>query len=129
MKTENMRYFKSGLFSGFDTDQSMLRIGAMNMMLHGVEDPHITYQDSLSGENTERDLYSLIMANPPFTGSVFQEEISKDLLGLCKTRKQNCSLWRCLRRCSKLAVAVPASCQTVCFLVHPRLTRQFVMSW
>lgn len=87
MKTENMRYFKSGLFSGFDTDQSMLRIGAMNMMLHGVEDPHITYQDSLSGENTERDQYSLIMANPPFTGSVFQEEISKDLLGLCKTRK------------------------------------------
>ena len=87
MKTENMRYFKSSLFSGFDTDQSMLRIGAMNMMLHGVEDPHITYQDSLSGENTERDQYSLIMANPPFTGSVFQEEISKDLLGLCKTRK------------------------------------------
>ena len=60
---------------------------AMNMMLHGVEDPHITYQDSLSGENTERDQYSLIMANPPFTGSVFQEEISKDLLALCKTRK------------------------------------------
>ena len=87
MKTENMRSFKSGLFSGFDTDQSMLRIGTMNMMLHGVEDPHITYQDSLSGENTERDQYSLIMANPPFTGSVFQEEISKDLLGLCKTRK------------------------------------------
>ena len=87
MKTENMRYFKSGLFSGFDTDQSMLRIGAMNMMLHGVEDPHITYQDSLSGENTERDQYSLIMANPPFTGSVFQEEISKDLLALCKTKK------------------------------------------
>lgn len=75
------------MFSGFDTDQSMLRIGAMNMMLHGVEDPNIRYQDSLSGENTERDAYSLIMANPPFTGSVFQEEISKDLLALCKTRK------------------------------------------
>ena len=87
MKTDNMRYFKSGLFSGFDTDQSMLRIGAMNMMLHGVEEPHIIYQDSLSGENTERDQYSLIMANPPFTGSVFQEEISKDLLALCKTSK------------------------------------------
>ena len=87
MKTDNMRYFKSGLFSGFDTDQSMLRIGAMNMMLHGVEDPHIAYQDSLSGENSERDQYSLILANPPFTGSVFQEEINKDLLALCKTRK------------------------------------------
>ena len=87
MKTGNMKYYKSGMFSGFDTDQSMLRIGAMNMMLHGVEDPNIRYQDSLSGENTERDAYSLIMANPPFTGSVFREEISKDLLALCKTRK------------------------------------------
>jgi type I restriction enzyme M protein len=87
MKTGNMKYYKSGMFSGFDTDQSMLRIGAMNMMLHGVEDPNIRYQDSLSGENTERDAYSLIMANPPFTGSVFREEISTDLLALCKTRK------------------------------------------
>ena len=84
---ENMKYFKSEMFSGFDTDQSMLRIGAMNMMLHGVEDPQIKYQDSLSGDNTERNAYTLIMANPPFTGSVFQEEISKDLLSLCKTRK------------------------------------------
>lgn len=87
MQTDNMKYYKTEMFSGFDTDQSMLRIGAMNMMLHGVEDPSIKYQDSLSGENTERDAYTLIMANPPFTGSVFQEEISKDLLALCKTRK------------------------------------------
>ena len=87
MKTENLNYYKSGMFSGFDTDQSMLRIGAMNMMLHGVENPNIKYQDSLSGDNTEREAYTLIMANPPFTGSVFQEEISKDLLALCKTRK------------------------------------------
>ena len=87
MNAENQKRYKEELFSGFDTDQSMLRIGAMNMMLHGVEDPNIRYQDSLSGENTERDAYSLIMANPPFTGSVFQEEISKDLLALCKTKK------------------------------------------
>lgn len=86
-KADNAKYYKSGMFSGFDTDQSMLRIGAMNMMLHGVEDPNITYQDSLSGDNNERNCYSLIMANPPFTGSVFQEEISKDLLALCKTKK------------------------------------------
>ena len=87
MNAENQKRYKEELFSGFDTDQSMLRIGAMNMMLHGVEDPNIRYQDSLSGENEERDAYSLIMANPPFTGSVFQEEISKDLLALCKTKK------------------------------------------
>ena len=85
--TEKLNYFKTEMFSGFDTDQSMLRIGAMNMMLHGVENPNIKYQDSLSGDNTVRDEYTLIMANPPFTGSVFQEEISKDLLALCKTRK------------------------------------------
>lgn len=87
MKTENMRYFKSGLFSGFDTDQSMLRIGAMNMMLHGVEDPHITYQEFPYPARTPNGSVFSHMANPPFTGSVFQEEISKDLLGLCKTRK------------------------------------------
>ena len=87
MRAEHANKFKTEMFSGFDTDQSMLRIGAMNMMLHGVEDPNIKYQDSLSGDNNERNCYSLIMANPPFTGSVFQEEISKDLLALCKTRK------------------------------------------
>ncbi len=87
LKTTNMAHFKSGLFNGFDTDQSMLRIGAMNMMLHGVEEPNISYQDSLSKDNTERDAYTLIMANPPFTGSVFQDDISKDLLALCPTKK------------------------------------------
>ena len=87
MKTDVSKYFKTKMFSGFDTDQSMLRIGAMNMMLHGVDDPNIKYQDSLSSDNTERDAYTLIMANPPFTGSVFEEEISKDLLALTKTKK------------------------------------------
>lgn len=87
MNQQNMAYYKSGLFSGYDTDQSMLRIGAMNMMLHGVEDPNIKYLDSLSSDNTERDCYSLIMANPPFKGSVFKENISKDLLALCKSSK------------------------------------------
>ena len=87
MKADNAKYYKSGMFSGFDTDQSMLRIGAMNMMLHGVEDPNITYQDSLSGDNNERNCYSPTMAYPAFTGSVFHEEITKHLLALCKTKK------------------------------------------
>ena len=87
MKAEHGKYFKTTMFSGFDTDQSMLRIGAMNMLLHGVEEPHIQYQDSLSGDNEERNAYSLIMANPPFSGSLFKEYISKDLLALCNTRK------------------------------------------
>ena len=87
LKKDAKSKYKSTMFSGYDTDQSMLRIGAMNMMLHGVEEPNIKYQDSLSGDNAERNFYSLIMANPPFTGSVFQDEISKDLLALAKTKK------------------------------------------
>lgn len=87
INAKNLNYFKTELFSGYDTDQSMLRIGAMNMMLHGVDSPNITYMDSVSTDNTERSKYSLIMANPPFTGSVFEKRISKDLLALCKTTK------------------------------------------
>ena len=67
LKTENRRHFVNDMFTGFDTDQTMLRIGAMNMMLHGVEAPQITWLDSLSEDNTHRDRYSLIMANPPLS--------------------------------------------------------------
>lgn len=87
MNVEKQKHFKTDMFSGFDTDQSMLRIGAMNMLLHGAEAPNIKYQDSLSGDNEERNKYSLIMANPPFKGNLFEEEVSKDLLALCKTKK------------------------------------------
>lgn len=87
MDAENAAYFQSGLFSGFDTDQSMLRIGAMNMLLHGVDAPDIRYLDALSIENAARGGYSLIMANPPFKGSVFKENISKDLTAICSTAK------------------------------------------
>ena len=78
LKKENAEHYKTTMFSGFDTDQTMLRIGAMNMMLHGVEEPNIKYQDSLNADNTERDAYTLIMANPPFTGNVFQEDMQDE---------------------------------------------------
>ena len=87
MKTENKRHYTTTMFSGFDTDQTMLRIGAMNMMLHGVEAPNISWMDSLSEDNTHRDEYTLIMANPPFTGSLDKETISKDLLAVAPTKK------------------------------------------
>ena len=64
MKSANKKHYTTTMFSGFDTDQTMLRIGAMNMMLHGVEAPNIGWQDSLSEDNTHRDEFSLIMANP-----------------------------------------------------------------
>ena len=87
MRTENKKHYTTTMFTGFDTDQTMLRIGAMNMMLHGVEAPNITWMDSLSEDNTHREEYSLILANPPFTGSLDKETISKDLLTLAATKK------------------------------------------
>ena len=87
MKTENRKKFNTSMFTGFDTDQTMLRIGAMNMMLHGVEEPRIAWQDSLSEDNTCRDQFSLILANPPFAGSLDKESISKDLLVTTNTTK------------------------------------------
>lgn len=68
-------------------DRTMLRIGAMNMMTHGVESPYIEYRDSLSDQNPDKDLYSLILANPPFKGSLDADIVSADLLKVCKTKK------------------------------------------
>jgi len=87
MRKEVAEHYNKTMFSGLDTDPTMLRIGAMNMLLHGVEEPNIERQDSLSDDNTVREAYSLILANPPFTGNVFQEDISKDILAMCKTKK------------------------------------------
>jgi len=87
MDTQTLKRYKTEMFNGYDTDQSMLRIGAMNMMLHGVDAPNIKYQDSLSTENKERNCYTLIMANPPFKGSLFDEDLSADLKAICKTKK------------------------------------------
>lgn len=87
MKAENKKHYTNDMFTGFDTDQTMLRIGAMNMMLHGVEAPNISWMDSLSEDNTLRDNFSLILANPPFTGSLDKETISKDLLTIAPTKK------------------------------------------
>ena len=87
MVPEKREYYRTKLVTGFDTDQSMLRIGAMNLMLHGVDSPNIKYQDSLSNDNTEREAYSMIMANPPFAGSLFPDQVSKDLLSLVSTKK------------------------------------------
>lgn len=87
LKKENIEKFQNKMFSGFDTDPTMLRIGAMNMMLNGVENPHIEYRDSLSDENEDRNKYTLILANPPFTGSLDYEAVNKDLLAMAKTKK------------------------------------------
>ncbi len=80
-------HFMNEMFHGYDMDRTMLRIGAMNMMTHGVDNPTIAYRDSLSDQNTDREKYSLILANPPFKGSLDADIVAADLLKLCKTKK------------------------------------------
>ena len=85
---QTRRHFHHRMFHGFDFDPTMLRIGAMNMTLHGVENPHVTYRDSLAEEHGgDTGTYSLILANPPFAGSLDYESTAKDLQRIVKTRK------------------------------------------
>ena len=87
LKKENADHYKKEMLHGFDTDFTMLRIGAMNLMLHGVDNPDIQYRDSLSTDNTDANRYTLCLANPPFTGSLDYEAVSKSLLAITKTKK------------------------------------------
>ncbi len=84
---QNKEHYMNHMFHGFDMDRTMLRIGAMNMMTHGVDNPFIEYRDSLSDQNPDRAKYSLILANPPFKGSLDYDIVSADLLKVCKTKK------------------------------------------
>lgn len=81
-------HFHNGMFHGYDFDNTMLRIGSMNMALHGVDNPDIRYKDSLAqGHAGDEEKYSLILANPPFAGSLDYENTAKDLLSIVKTKK------------------------------------------
>ena len=87
MQAKNLMHYKSDMFHGFDTDATMLRIGAMNLMLHGVDNPDVKYQDSLSTDNTDENKYSLCLANPPFSGSLDKNAVAKSLLAITHTKK------------------------------------------
>ena len=80
-------HYMTHMFFGYDMDRTMLRIGAMNMMTHGIDNPYIEYRDSLSDQNPDKEKYSLILANPPFKGSLDADTVSADLLKVCKTKK------------------------------------------
>jgi type I restriction enzyme M protein len=110
--TESRKHFHNSLFHGFDFDSTMLRIGSMNMLLHGVEAPDIRYRDSLSeGAGDEEGLYSLVLANPPFAGSLDYEATAQNLLRVVKTKKTEllflALFLRLLKPGGRAAVIVP----------------------
>ncbi|MCM0613722.1 SAM-dependent DNA methyltransferase [Marinobacter sediminum] len=112
-KDEDARHrFNESTFHGYDFDTTMLRIGSMNMLLHGVENPDINYKDSLAqADDADEEKYSLILANPPFAGSLDYESTAKDLLQTVKTKKTEllfiALFLRLLKTGGRAAVIVP----------------------
>lgn len=104
-------HFNNSMFYGNDMDRTMLRIGAMNMLLHGVDNPNISYRDSLSEQNKDVEKYSVVLANPPFKGSLDYEAVSADLLKIAKTKKTEllflALFLRILKKGGRAAVIVP----------------------
>ena len=106
------KHFQSEMFTGYDFDHSMLRIGNMNMVMHGFDGADIDYKDSLSSESKElRDRFHLILANPPFKGSLDYESVATDLLQTVKTKKTELLFLalfiRALKTGGRAAVVVP----------------------
>jgi len=87
LNIETMNRFRSEIFHGSDSDASMMRIGCMNMMLHDVDEPQLFYRNSLSDENNDTNKYTLCLANPPFAGSLDQDDIAPSLRATVKTKK------------------------------------------
>jgi type I restriction enzyme M protein len=106
------KHFHQQMFQGYDFDNTMLRIGSMNMLLHGVENPAIRYRDSLAQEHAgDEEAYTLVLANPPFAGSLDYENTAKDLLAIVKTKKTEllflALFLRLLKPGGRAAVIVP----------------------
>lgn len=109
---ESRHKYNSGTFHGYDFDNTMLRIGSMNMLLRGVENPDIRYRDSLAQSNEDDgEKYTVILANPPFAGSLDYESTAKDLLQIVKTKKTEllflALFLRLLQTGGRAAVIVP----------------------
>ncbi len=124
-------HFHQRMFHGFDFDNTMLRIGSMNMLLHGVENPDIRYRDSLAQDHAgEEEKYTLVLANPPFAGSLDYENTAKDLLQIVKTKKTEllflALFLRLLKPGGRAAVIVPDGVLFGSSKAHKELRRMLV---
>jgi len=125
------QHFHNKMLNGFDFDETMLRIGSMNMILHGVEDANVSYRDSLAEEHGEdAGVYSLVLANPPFAGSLDYETTAKDLQKIVKTKKTEllflALFLRLLKAGGRAAVIVPDGVLFGSSKAHKELRRMLV---
>src|SRR5438552_3134930 len=129
--TKQKAHFHERAFHGFDFDNTMLRIGSMNMLLHGVENPDIRYRDSLAQDHAgEEERYTLVLANPPFAGSLDYENTAKDLQQIVKTKKTEllflALFLRLLKPGGRAAVIVPDGVLFGSFTAHKTLRKILV---
>ena len=107
--TENAKAILAASLWGYDIDSTMVRLGLMNLMMHGIDEPHIDYKDTLSKSYTEESEYDIVMANPPFTGSIDKGDINENLqLGTTKTELLFVeNIYRLLKKGGTACVIVP----------------------
>lgn len=111
MTSEQWEHFAGEMFTGFDTDRTMLRLSAMNLMLHSITNPKIEYMDSVSKQNNISSAFDIILANPPFKGTIDAESIHDNLKTVTNTKKTEllfvALFLRMLRKGGRCACIVP----------------------
>jgi type I restriction enzyme M protein len=130
MTNEQWEHFAGEMFSGYDTDRTMLRLSAMNLMLHSINQPQIDYVDSVSKQNSTSSAYDIVLANPPFTGTVDAESINDNLKTVCDTKKTEllfvALFLRILRKGGRCACIVPDGVLFGSSKAHKALRKELV---
>lgn len=130
MTTGQWERFSGEMFTGFDTDRTMLRISAMNLMLHSITQPRINYLDSVSKQNSISSAYDIVLANPPFTGTVDAESINDNLKAVCNTKKTEllfvALFLRMLRKGGRCSCIVPDGVLFGTTKAHKALRKELV---
>ena len=130
MTSEQWDHFAGDMFSGFDMDKTMLRISAMNLMLHSITTPTIEYRDSVSKTNDIAEEYDIILANPPFSGTIDKEGVSDDLKRVCNTTKTEllfiALFLRMLKKGGRCACIVPDGVLSGTTKAHQSLRKELI---
>lgn len=130
MTAKQWEHFAGDMFAGYDTDRTMLRISAMNLMLHSITHPHVDYVDSVSKNNTFASEYDVILANPPFTGTVDAGSIHDNLKAVCDTKKTEllfvALFLRMLKKGGRCACIVPDGVLFGTTKAHKALRKEIV---
>lgn len=130
MTSQQWDHFSGEMFAGFDTDRTMLRISAMNLMLHSITHPRVEYVDSVSKQNNITSAYDIVLANPPFKGTVDAESISDNLKAVCSTTKTEllfvALFLRMLRKGGRCSCIVPDGVLFGTTKAHKALRKELV---